>query len=127
MRKLILISLLMILTLPVAAGTKDSGKTTLKDVQPAGTTDKKHKHLQYDLSLSTTSGKDYTCRTKENEKPKATDMVVGSDISYEVNGNKGKIKFANGKDLDCTIVRVANTPAANPPVATPPAETKPNP
>lgn len=126
MRKLIIASLLVIMTLPVAAGTKDKGKTTLRDVQPAGTTDKKHKHLQYDLSLSTTSGKDYTCRTKENEKPKATDMVVGSDISYEINGNKGKIKLANGKDLDCTVVRVANTPAGTPPPADAPAATKPN-
>ena len=97
MRKLIIASLLIIVTLPVAAGTKDKGKTTLRDVQPAGTTDKKHKHLQYDLSLSTTTGKDYTCRTKENEKPKATEMVVGSDISYEISGNKGKIKLVKWK------------------------------
>jgi len=127
MRKLIIVSLLIIASLPVAAGNKDSGKTTLKDVQPAGTTDKKHKHLQYDLSLTASSGKDYTCRTKENEKPKATEMPVGSDISYEINGNKGKIKLANGKDLDCTVVRVADTPAATPPPADAPAATKPNP
>jgi hypothetical protein len=126
MRKPLIVSLLIILTLPVAAGTKDKGKTTLKDVQPAGTTDKKHKHLQYDLSLSTPTGKDYTCRTKEDEKPKATEMVVGSDITYEINGNKGKIKLANGKDLDCTIVRVADTPVATAPPADAPAATKPN-
>ena len=81
-------SLIIIVTLPVAAAPKDKGKTTLKDVQPAGTTEKNHKHLQYDLSFSTTTtGKDYVCRTKENEKPKATEMVVGSAISYEVGGN----------------------------------------
>lgn len=125
MRKLIIVSLIIIVTLPVAAAPKDKGKTTLKDVQPAGTTDKKHKHLQYDLSFSTaTTGKDYTCRTKENEKPKATDMVVGSDISYEVGGNKGKIKLADGKDLDCTIVRVANSPAATPPPTADPKPTQ---
>ena len=127
MRKLMIASLLILVALPLAAGTKDKGKTTLKDVQPAGTTEKNHKHLQYDLSLSTPTGKDYTCRTKENEKPKATEMVVGSDISYEINGNKGKIKLANGKDLDCTIVRVANSPVAAPPPADAPAATKPNP
>jgi hypothetical protein len=117
MRKLLTVSLLIIVTLPVAAAPKDKGKTTLKDVQPAGTTEKNHKHLQYDLSFSTTSGKDYTCRTKENEKPNATQMVVGSDISYQIGGNNGKIKLANGKDLDCTIVRVANSPVATPPPA----------
>jgi hypothetical protein len=127
MRKLIIVSLLVIATLPLAAAPKDKGKTTLKDVQPAGTAEKNHKHLQYDLSFSTTSGKDYTCRTKENEKPKATEMVVGSDISYEIGGNKGKIKLTNGKDLDCTIVRVANSPAAIAPPADAPAATKPNP
>lgn len=127
MRKLIVVSLLVIATLPVAAAPKDKGKTTLKDVQPAGTTEKNHKHLQYDLSFSTTtSRKDYTCRTKENEKPKATEMVVGSDISYEIGGNKGKIKLSNGKDLDCTIVRVANIPPDTPPPADAPAATKPN-
>jgi hypothetical protein len=125
MRKLLIASLLIIVTFPVAAAPKDKGKTTLKDVQPAGTTDKKHKHLQYDLSFSTTTtGKDYTCRTKENEKPKATDMVVGSDISYEVSGNKGKIKLADGKDLDCTIVRVANSPVATPPPTADPKPTQ---
>ncbi len=127
MRKLIIVSLLIIASLPVAAGNKDSGKTTLKDVQPAGTTDKKHKHLQYDLSLTASSGKDYTCRTKESEKPKATNMVVGSDISYEISGNKGKIKLSDGKELDCTIVRVADAPPAIPPPADAPAEKKPNP
>jgi hypothetical protein len=124
MRKLLSVSLLILVTLPVAAAPKDKGKTTLKDVQPAGTTEKNHKHLQYDLSFSTTTGKDYTCRTKENEKPKATEMVVGSDISYEIGGNKGKIKLSNGKDLDCTVVRVANSPAATPPPTADPKPTQ---
>ena len=127
MRKLIIASMLIIASLPLAAGTKDEGKTTLRDVQPAGTTEKNHKHLQYDLSFSTPTSKDYTCRTKENEKPKATEMVVGSDITYEIKGNKGKVKLANGKDLDCTVVRVANTPVATPPPADAPGATKPNP
>ena len=103
MRKLLSVSLLILVTLPVAAAPKDKGKTTLKDVQPAGTTEKNHKHLQYDLSFSTTTGKDYTCRTKENEKPKATDMVVGSGLSYEVSGNKGNVKSTESKkSVKCT-------------------------
>ncbi len=122
MRKLTIVSLLILVTLTVAAAPKDKGKTTLTDVQPAGTTEKNHKHLQYDLSFSTPSGKDYTCRTKENEKPKATEMVVGSDISYEIGGNKGKVKLTNGKDLDCTVVRVANTPAKSAPVEAKPTQ-----
>lgn len=60
----------------------------------------------------TQSGKDYTCRTKGSAKIKATDFVVGSDMTYEVNGNKGKVKISNGKKVDCTIVRVANAQAA---------------
>jgi hypothetical protein len=127
MRKLIIASLLVVLTLPLAAGTKDTGKTTLKDVQTVGTTDKKNKHQQYDLLLSSTSGKDYTCRTKAGEKINAAEFMVGGNISYEIKGNKGKIKSDSGKELDCTIVRVALTPAATPPPSdAPAAATKPN-
>jgi hypothetical protein len=125
MRKLMLVSLLLILTLPAAAATKDTGKTTLKDVQPATASDKKQKKLRYDLSLSTPSGKDYTCRSK-SDSLKATDMVVGSEISYEIKGDKGKIKLSGGKNVDCTIVRVANSPVAAPPPADAPAATRPN-
>jgi hypothetical protein len=112
MRRLVLYAFMLILTVNAMAGSKDKGKTTLKDFQPAGTTDKNHKKLQYDLSFVTQSGKDYMCRTKENEKIKATDFVVGSDMTYEVNGNKGKVKISNGKQVDCTIVRVANAQTA---------------
>jgi hypothetical protein len=126
MRKLIIVSLLVLVTLPVVAGTKETGKTTLKDVQPATASDKKQKKLRYDLSLSTPSGKDYTCRSK-SDSLKATDMVVGSDISYEIKDHKGKIKLAGGKNVDCTVVRVAVTPAATPPPSDAPAATKPNP
>ena len=83
-----------------------------KDIQPAGTTDKKHKHQRYDLSFTSTSGRNYTCRTGEKTSVKATDLVVGSGLTYEVNGNKGKVKTAAGKQLSCTIVRVANTAEA---------------
>jgi hypothetical protein len=111
MRRSIALALLTIITLSATAGTKDSGTTTLKDVQPAGTTDKKHKHQQYDLSFVSSAGMDYTCRTSEKTSPKATDFVVGSRVNYQVKGNNGKIKTTAGKELTCTIVRVANAGA----------------
>jgi gentisate 1,2-dioxygenase len=99
-----------ILSVPGIAATKDSGTTTLKDVQPAGTTNNKQKHQQYDLSFASASGKEYTCRTGEKTSVKATDFVVGSSVTYEVKDNKGKLKTAAGKQLSCTIVRVAIAP-----------------
>jgi hypothetical protein len=113
MRKLAMFAVVLMLTVSAMAAGKDSGKTTLKDVQPAGTTDKKHKNQQYDLSFVSVSGKDYTCRTEEKTKAKATDFLVGSNITYEVNGQKGKVKNSGGKQVDCTVVRVANAPPAN--------------
>ena len=89
------------------AANKESGSTTLKDVQPAGTTDKKHKKQQFDLSFAT-SKNDYTCRTNENEKINATDWVVGSSINYKIDGNKGEIKNTqSNKNVKCMVVRVA--------------------
>jgi hypothetical protein len=111
MRRSIALALLAMITLSATAGTKDSGTTTLKDVQPAGTTDKNHKHQQYDLSFVSSAGMDYTCRTSEKTSLKATDFVVGSTVNYQVNGNNGKIKTPAGKELKCTIVRVANAGA----------------
>lgn len=108
MRKIILLFLAMTIAVGANAESKDTGSTTLKDVQPAGTTNKKtHKHQQYDLSFTTTTGTDYTCRTSEKKDVKATDLPVGSGATYEVKGNKGKVKTAAGKSYDCTIVRVA--------------------
>jgi hypothetical protein len=112
MRRLIMFALALMLTINAAAAVKESGKTTLKDLQPAGTTDKKHKNQQYDLSFVSASGKDYTCRTGEKAKLKAMDWVVGSDLSYQVNGNKAKLKTLSGKQVDCTLVRVANAAPA---------------
>jgi len=100
-----------------AAGSKIEGTTTLKDFQPFGAIDKKtHKHQQYDLSFAA-MGKLYTCRSVEKESLKATDFVVGSDVTYQINGDKGKVKSASGKEVECTVMRVAEVPAA----ATPPA------
>jgi hypothetical protein len=92
------------------AAKKDSGSTTLKDFQPAGTTDKKHKKQQYDLTFDTAKS-EYTCRTNENQKVEATQFVVGSNISYSVNGNKGQVKSTqSGKSVKCMVVRVADLP-----------------
>jgi hypothetical protein len=115
MRKANAIALLVLtFAITAAAGPKIEGTTALKDCQPAGTTDKKtHKHQQYDLSFAA-SGKQYTCRTNENESLKGTDFVVGSDVTYEINGNKGKVKSVSGKKAECTVVRVAELPATAP-------------
>ena len=94
-----------------SAADKESGNTSLKNVQPAGTTDKKHKKQQYDMTFDS-SKNEYTCRTNENQKINATDWVVGSPIQYKVNGNKGEVKNTqSGKSAKCTVVRVANLPA----------------
>jgi uncharacterized protein YcfJ len=115
MRKVNAIALLVItFAITAAAGSKIEGTTVLKDCQPAGTIDKKaHKHQQYDLSFAAL-GKQYTCRTNENESLKGTDFVVGSDVTYEINGNKGKVKSSGGKKAECTVVRVAELPAPVP-------------
>src|SRR5664279_6580877 len=78
MRKTLgMVVLAMMLSGLAIAADKESGNTTLKDVQPAGTTDKKHKKQQFDLSFASSTN-DYTCRTNENEKVQATDFVVGT-------------------------------------------------
>jgi type IV pilus biogenesis protein CpaD/CtpE len=97
-----------------ASAEKLTGTTSLKDFQPAGTTDKKNKTQQFDFIFDTTD-QEYTCRTKS--KIKATDYPVGSQVRYQVNNDKGKVKNASGKETDCTIVRVEQlrtTPAAPP-------------
>jgi hypothetical protein len=115
MRKtFVLIVMVLFLAGMALAANKEQGGTTLTNVQPAGTTDKQHKKQQYDLSFASSTN-DYTCRTNENVKVNATDWVVGSNISYKVNGNKGEVKSAaSGKSVKCMIVRVA--------AATPPAQ-----
>lgn len=108
MRKIVaLAALAAFLAVGSVAANKESGSTSLKDVQPAGTTDKKHKKQQYDLTF-VGSKNEYTCRTNENEKVNATDWVVGSAVSYSVNGNKGQVKSTlGGKHVKCMVVRVA--------------------
>lgn len=112
-RKLLLIPVMVIALLAVA-GTKEKGKTVLKDVQPAGTPSKDHKQ-QYDLIINSDSGKEYTCRTQPKKDFNAAEFVVGSAVTYEFNGNKGKIKTSEGKNLECTVVRVATASPAQKP------------
>jgi hypothetical protein len=110
MRNVYIVALAICLTSPVYAAQKETGTTKLVDVQPAGTTGKKHKHQQYDFTFDAQSH-EYTCRSKENDKINATDFVVGTNVDYQVKGNKGKVKGATGKEASCTIVRVAQLPA----------------
>jgi hypothetical protein len=108
MRKILtLLGIVLLMAVLAVAANKESGNTTLKDVQPAGTTDKKHKKQQFDLSFAT-SKNEYTCRTNENQKVQATDFVVGTTVSYKIDGNKGQVKStSSGKNVKCTLVRVA--------------------
>jgi len=93
------------------AGSKESGKTTLKNLETVGTTSKKDKHQQFDFSFEA-SGKKFTCRSAPGKSINATDYVVGSDVDYEIKGNSGKLKNASGKQIKCTIVRVEGISAA---------------
>ena len=107
MRRLIALA---VIALGALAAPNDSGTTTLKDVQPAGTPDKKQKQ-QYDLFFVSSTGKDYTCRTSESKSVKATDLVVGSTVNYKIDEEKAKLKTSAGKEFSCVIVRVANAAA----------------
>ena len=109
MRNLYLLALVLCFTATSFAAQKESGTTKLVNVQPAGTTDKHHKHQQYDFTFDA-QAHEYTCRSKEGTKINATDFVVGTNIDYQVKGNKGKVKGSTGKQVNCTIVRVAELP-----------------
>jgi hypothetical protein len=109
MRSLHFVLLLCVCALTAVAATKDSGSTTLKDFQPV-TAAGKEKHQQFDFSFES-SGKRYVCRTSPKTSLKATDFVVGSDLSYEIKGNKGELKNSSGKEVKCTVVRVESLSA----------------
>jgi len=111
MRNVSILALALCLTGTALGAHKESGTTKLANVEPAGTTDKKHKHQQYDFTFDAPTH-EYTCRSKEGDKINATDFVVGSNIDYQVKGNKGKVRGSTGKEVNCTIVRVANLPGA---------------
>jgi len=106
MRKAPLAACLMVaISLPAFAAKKLQGTMTLQDSQPNGTPDKDHKHQAYDLSFQT-EGKHYTCRTDPKKSMDATDFVVGTEMNYKIDGNKGEIKNHDGKSVKCKIVRV---------------------
>jgi hypothetical protein len=106
----------MAITVAPAFAKKVQGTTTLKDSQPVGTTDKKHKHQTFDLTFDG-AGNEYTCRAGSMNP---TDFVVGTSMSFEVNGKNGKLTTPAGKNVGCKIVRVelvgAGVPVAAPPV-----------
>src|SRR6476646_6897606 len=107
MRRSIAVLLLTIVgALNASAAKKDVGATTLRDVQPAGTTDtKEKKNQQYDFIFEA-SGNHYTCRTSPKTSVKVIDFVVGGEVKYQIDGDKGKLKTTAGKELKCTVVRV---------------------
>ena len=107
MRRWIAVLLMtVVIDLTASAAKKDAGTTTLKDVQPAGTTDTKDKKKQQYDFIFEASGNHYTCRTSPKTSVKAVDFVVNSDVKYEVDGDKGKLKTTAGKQVKCTVVRV---------------------
>jgi hypothetical protein len=107
MRRWIAVLLMtVVVDLTASAAKKDTGTTTLKDVQPAGTTDTKDKKKQQYDFIFEASGNHYTCRTSPKTSVKAIDFVVGSDVKYEVDGDAGKLKTTAGKQVKCTVVRV---------------------
>lgn len=114
MRNVSIVALALCLAGTAFAVQKETGTTKLVNVQPAGTTDKHHKHQQYDFTFDAQTH-EYTCRSKEGDKINATDFVVGSNIDYQVKGNKGKVKGSTGKEVSCTIVRVADLPSGTTP------------
>jgi hypothetical protein len=97
-------ALLLIVAFPALAA-KFKGSSTLKDVQTSGVKDKEHKHQAYDLFFDA-QGKSYTCRTDSGKSMNATDFVVGSAINYEIDNDKVQIRSAEGKKVECKVVRV---------------------
>ena len=115
MHKLITIGILATAAaIPAHAARKLEGNTTLKDSQPAGVADKhqkKSKHQVYDLTFDA-AGNEYICRTDADKSMNATEFIVGTDIHYEIDGKKAKIKTPSDKKVECKIVRVAVSPAS---------------
>jgi hypothetical protein len=118
------------MAVPALAGQKLAGDTILKDLQPAGVADKHQKHSKhqvFDLTFDAV-GNEYICRTNADKSVNVTNFVVGSSVSYEIDGTKVKIKTPQDKKVECKVVRVSlvsssavSTPAAStPPASTPP-------
>ena len=114
MSKWIAVPVLMLALATASAAKKATGTTTVKDLQPAGTTDTKdNKNQQFDFVFEV-SGSRYTCRTSPKNNLKATDFVVGSDVKYEIDQDKAKLKSSTGKEAKCTVVRVEKAAASQP-------------
>jgi len=111
MRSLCFALLLISVSVPFALAKKDKGTTTLKDLQPAGTTDKEKEHQQFDFFFDA-SGMSYVCRTSYKDEVKATEFVVGTNLTYELDEHEAKLKNASGKKVECTIVRVEKMPSS---------------
>ena len=105
------LALMLFCSLPAMAGDKQKGAATLKDFQPAGTTDKNQKKQLFDLTFDT-AGNEYVCRTKNDDKVKATEWPVGGNITYELDDDNAKLKSSRGKKLECKVVRVEVVKAA---------------
>ena len=105
MRRFASVALLVMTAIPAFAAKKVEGTTILKDSQPTGTTDKEHKHQAYDLSFNA-AGNLYTCRTSSDKSMNATDFVVGSQMTYQIDGKNAKLKTPEGKEVECKVVRV---------------------
>jgi hypothetical protein len=87
---------------------------TLKDLQTVGSTTKKQKHQQYDFVLDTPSN-EYVCRTKLGSSMKPTQFVVGSNVQFKVNGQKGEVTNSANNKVSCGIVKVVAPGAASTP------------
>ncbi|HEX4019877.1 MAG TPA: hypothetical protein VHX63_01930 [Acidobacteriaceae bacterium] len=108
MRKSLSVAFLAVaFAVTAAAAPKIEGTTTLQRFNPVGATSH---HQQFDLFF-TTSHHEYTCRTSTKQSVNATDFVAGSDLAYDIDGNKAKLKTIRGKHVDCTIVRVKDLSA----------------
>ncbi len=98
--------LILMAAATAGAGSKLKGSTTLKDLQPSGTTDAKdNKNQRYDF-IFVAAANQYVCRTEAKTKLRATDFVVGNTISYEIDKDKVKLKSSSGKETKCIVVRV---------------------
>jgi len=117
MRKLTSIVLLTAaMAVPAFSAQKQEGNALLKDLQPTGVADKhkkKSKHQVFDLTFDA-RGKEYICRTDADKSVNVTNFVVGSNINYEIDGKKVKIKTPEDKKVECQIVRVSLASSATP-------------
>lgn len=109
MHKLSTIALLTVAMTVPAVAAKVTGNAILKDFQPAGVAnkhDKHQKHQVFDLTFDA-GGNEYICRTDSDKSVNPTNFVVGSNVSYEMDGKNVKIQTSDNKKVKCKVVRVA--------------------